>query len=96
MTTIYKTIRIMTAAAAIALAAGFSSCIEDGFTTSPSDQPTFSVDTLKMGLAFSEEGTPTHKFKVFNRHGKGLNISKIAFRDGGTGAFRLNVDGIPG
>lgn len=87
---------MMTTAAAIALAAGFSSCIEDGFTTSPSDQPTFSVDTLKMGLAFSEEGTPTHKFKVFNRHGKGINISKIAFRDGGTGAFRLNVDGIPG
>ncbi len=78
------------------LAAAGASCIEDGFTTSPADQPTFSVDTLKMGLAFSEEGTPTHKFKVYNRHNKGLNISKIAFRDGGTGSFRLNVDGIPG
>ena len=93
---LFSSLYTLVVTAAIVCTATLSSCIEDGFTNNPNDQPTFSVDTLKMGLAFSEEGTPTHKFKVYNRHGKGLMISRIAFRDGGTGAFRLNVDGVPG
>lgn len=72
-------------------------CIEDGFTTSPSDQPEYSTDTLKMGTVFTAEGTPTHRFKVFNRHDKGLNISKISFSDTEMEKiFRLNVDGVSG
>ena len=72
-------------------------CIEDGFTTSPSDQPLYSTDTLKMGTVFTAEGTPTHKFKVFNPHDKGLSISSISFRDPKMEEiFRLNVDGVSG
>lgn len=89
-------LRAFVAAALLMCTAVMTSCIEDGFTTDPNDQPVFSVDTLKMGMAFSNEGTPTHKFKVYNRHDKGLVISDISFRDGGTGAFRMNVDGVPG
>lgn len=70
------------------------SCIEDGIDSSPSSQPTFSVDTLKMGLAFTEQGTPTHSFAVYNRHDKILSISDIAMR--GNKGFRLNVDGQSG
>lgn len=74
-----------------------SGCIEDGFTTSPSDQPLYSADTLKMGTVFTAEGTPTHKFKVFNPHDKGLSISSISFRDPAMeDIFRLNVDGVSG
>lgn len=72
-----------------------SGCIEDGFTTSPSDQPVFSTDTLDMGLVFTEAGTPTHSFTVYNRASKNLRISSIALRDGSE-MFRLNVDGISG
>ena len=32
----------------IAAAIGLTSCIEDGFSTSPSDQPAFSTDTLRI------------------------------------------------
>lgn len=73
-----------------------TSCIEDGITTSPSDQPTYSVDTLKMGEMYTLEGSPTRRFTVYNRHDKILNISAISLRDDSDGYFRLNVDGFSG
>ncbi len=84
--------------AAAALIAGILStgCIEDGVTTSAADQPEFSTDTLSLGRVFTEAGTPTSMFKVYNRHDKILNISDISFKDGGTGYFRINVDGLAG
>ena len=45
-----------------------SACVEDGFSTNPSDQPQLSADTLRLGLVFTGEGTPTHLFKIHNRH----------------------------
>ncbi len=73
-----------------------TACIEDSITTSPSDQPAFSTDTLDMGYVFTEAGTPTHSFTVYNRHDKVLNIGWIGLRDGGKGVYRLNVDGFMG
>lgn len=73
-----------------------SSCIEDGIDTSPSSQPEFSVKTLDMGLTYTDQPTPTHRFTVRNRHDKILNISSIALRDGMDRIFRLNVDGFSG
>ncbi|MBQ9076675.1 MAG: hypothetical protein IJY31_02380 [Muribaculaceae bacterium] len=81
--------------AAIVVMTVFGSCIEDDITTSASDQPVFSVDTLKMGMVFTQEGTPTRSFRVYNRHDKILNISSISIREG-NGIFRLNVDGMSG
>lgn len=75
---------------------GMHSCIEDGFTTSQADQPTFSTDTLDMGTTFTLTPTPTQRFTVYNPHGKMINISSIALREGSDGLFRLNVDGISG
>lgn len=75
---------------------GLCSCIEDGFTTSPSDQPSFASDTVSLGQVFTEEGTATRRFVVYNRHDKMLNISHISIRPGGSGAFRVNVDGLSG
>ena len=81
---------------AVAMTMALTACIEDGVTTSPSDQPSFSTDTLNMGLVFTEAGTPTHSFTVYNRHDKVLNISSISLREGDRGIFRLNVDGFMG
>ncbi len=83
----------------IAVLAGsgmFSSCIEDGVTHSPSDAPSFSVDTLKMGVVFTDEVTPTFSFKVFNPNKKGLNISQVTLGGDNPSIFRLNVDGFSG
>lgn len=78
------------------ICAALCSCIEDGFTTSPSDQPAFSTDTLKMGLLLTDEGSPTAKFIVYNRASKGISISDIQLEGDNAPMFRLNVDGLSG
>lgn len=75
---------------------GLGSCIEDGFSTSPSDQPVFSVDTLDMGVMFTDQPSTTHKFTVYNRASKGLSISRISLSGANAALFRLNVDGFSG
>lgn len=82
--------------AGIMLAILSVSCIEDGVTTSPSSQPAFSVDTLKMGTVFTDEVTTTHKFTVYNRHDKGIIISDIRMSGANGALFCLNVDGLSG
>ncbi|MEE0978252.1 MAG: hypothetical protein UH625_02480 [Muribaculaceae bacterium] len=74
----------------------FSSCIEDGVSSSPSDQPEFSVDTLKLTESFTGATTPTARFIVHNRHDKIISIASIGLRDKEQKIFRLNVDGISG
>lgn len=81
---------------AVMAAAGMSSCIEDGVSSSPSDQPSFSTDTVRMGELFTLGASPTSRFVVYNRHDKIINISEIGFRDDDAGQFRLNVDGLSG
>lgn len=71
-------------------------CIEDDFTTSPSDRPVFSVDTLKLGEVFTGEVTPTFRFTVHNPHAKSLNISSVSVSGPDAGCFHINVDGIAG
>lgn len=71
-------------------------CIEDGVTTSPSDQPRFPTDTLNLGLIFTEEASPTSRMIVYNPHNKGLNISRISIEGANADCFRMNVDGLNG
>ncbi len=73
-----------------------TACIDDSFTTSPSDQPVFSTDTLKMGVVFTEQMTTTHRFTVANPASKSLSIDRIGLSGEGAGFFRLNVDGFSG
>lgn len=80
----------------IITAVGLASCIDDSFTNSPADQPEFSVDTLKMGVVFTEEMTTTHRFSVRNPSSKSLSISHIGLSGEGSQYFRLNVDGFSG
>lgn len=80
----------------IAALVGMGSCIEDGYTTSSADQPVFSVDTLQMGVIFTETPSTTHRFTVYNRASKSLNISKVSLSGANASLFRLNVDGFSG
>ena len=75
---------------------GLGGCIEDGYTSSPSDQPVFSVDTLDMGTIFTDQPSTTHRFTVYNRASKSLNISRISLSGDNAPLFRLNVDGFSG
>ena len=87
---------IITFLAIIAVSFGLASCIEDGFSTSPSEQPVFSTDTLHMGVIFTEEPSPTSRFMVYNPHAKSLSISDIRLSGENASRFRVNVDGISG
>jgi hypothetical protein len=93
-----KSLRHIFAGTLLTLAAMllFSACIEDGISTSASDQPSFSTDTLALGDLFTLDPSPTHRFVVYNRHDKGITISRIAFSDDPDHTFRLNVDGVSG
>lgn len=71
------------------------SCIEDDFTTSPSDVLTFSTDTLSFDTIFTDLGTPTARLKVYNRAKKSVNISSIEMKNPST-MFQMNVDGMSG
>lgn len=78
------------------ITAVMQSCIEDGVSSSSADQPTFSTDSLKLGTVFTEQGSTTHRFLVYNRHDKIININSIRLRDMIQNVFRLNVDGESG
>lgn len=71
-------------------------CIEDSFSTSPSDQPEFSTDTVQLGKIFTDEPSTTSIFVVHNRYSKGMNISTINVTGADASAFRINVDGLSG
>lgn len=71
-------------------------CIEDGFTTSVSDRPEFSTDTLDMGIVLTSEQSATHRFIVYNRHNKSLNLDRVTLSGADAGYFRANIDGMAG
>lgn len=88
-TLIYTLLAVMSSLA-------LASCIDDSFSTSSGDQPQFSVDTLKMGLVFTDEMTTTHRFTVRNPASKAISIDDISLSGDAAQYFRLNVDGFSG
>lgn len=81
--------------AALALAP-LAGCIEDGFTTNPSDVLAFSTDTVAFDTVITGMGTPTKQFLVKNKSKKQLNISSIKVAGISNGHFFINVDGMKG
>lgn len=77
------------------LALTLSGCIVDSFDTSPSAQPTFSVDeALDMGLHFAGTPSPTSQLMIYNPNSKLISLSAVRMRSGEH--FRINVDGRSG
>ncbi len=74
--------------------ASLTACIEDGFDTRPSAQPTFSVEELDMGVQFTDNPSPTAMLMIYNRNSKQINLSQVNLRSGQH--FRINVDGRSG
>ena len=66
---------IWLAVAALVLSALFTSCIEDGFTTSPSDVLAFNMDTVAFDTVITLQGTATKQMVVYNHSKKQVNIS---------------------
>ncbi|WP_103071419.1 right-handed parallel beta-helix repeat-containing protein [Aquimarina sediminis] len=74
----------------------WSSCRND-FESEPSTgNLQFSTDTLFLDTVFTNIGSSTYSFKVYNHTNDDFTIPSIALERGKNSNYRLNVDGIPG
>jgi len=71
-------------------------CQKEKFTSDPADKVEFSTDTLHFDTVFTQLGSATRYFKIYNRHKKSIRISKIYLENGTNSRFNLNIDGISG
>lgn len=56
----------------------------------------FSIDTLRFDTVFTQLGSATRSFKVFNTGRQPVLIDRIHLESGSDSRFRYNVDGLPG
>ena len=80
----------------IGIVALFSCNPDNSFITDAGAKLEFSKDTLQFDTVFTERGSATRILKVYNRHNKRINISKIMVADAPNSVFRINIDGTPG
>jgi hypothetical protein len=69
-------------------------CQKEKFTSSPADKLEFSTDTLHFDTVFTQLGSATRYFKIYNHHNKSIRISKLYLENGTNSRFNLNVDGV--
>lgn len=79
----------------VLLCGGLFSCKKDT-TTTPSNALRFSTDTLTFDTVFTETGSFTMSFKIFNPATSAITLSSVKMGGGAASPFRINVDGIPG
>lgn len=75
---------------------GTTGCRPDRFSTDPSEQLSFSQDTVLFDTVFTTIGSVTLPLKVFNRNDAALRIRSVDLQGGSTSPFRINVDGRSG
>jgi len=81
---------------AIGVLAWLPGCLEERFTSDPSDQPAFSTDTLGFDTVLTAISTVTRYFKVYNPHDAFLRMDEVTVVGDDSRFFRINVDGRPG
>jgi hypothetical protein len=74
----------------------FSSCKKDEILEDSSAKLAFSTDSILFDTVFTSMGSTTKSFKIYNKHSRPLNISKIYLAGGSNSSFKLNVDGVSG
>jgi len=72
----------------------FFSCRDDKIIADPSVKLSFSADTVMFDTVFTEIGSTTKKFVVYNNENGSVNIEKIFLAGGTNSNYRLNIDGI--
>ncbi|XLS30935.1 hypothetical protein ACJD0Z_08920 [Flavobacteriaceae bacterium M23B6Z8] len=74
----------------------WSSCRKDFETIPSSGRLEFSRDTVYLDTVFTNIGSSTYRFKVFNRSDDDIRIPSVRLGQGEASNYRLNVDGIAG
>ena len=73
----------------------FNSCRDEPVFTGDNAMISISTDTITFDTVFTEVGTTTKFFKIYNEEEQTISVDEIKLVDQ-TGHFRINVDGIPG
>ena len=66
---------------------------EINFTTNQADKLTYETDTLAFDTVFTQVGSATRSFKVYNPNSQPIKISRISLTNKTNSRFRLNIDG---
>ncbi len=73
---------------------GLFSCSEDEkFTSSPNEALRFSSDTISFDTIFTDIGSATKVFKIYNPNSKGVRLVSVRLGSDGESGFRMNLDG---
>ncbi|MGC6430775.1 MAG: hypothetical protein ACON5F_07020 [Jejuia sp.] len=80
----------------ICLISLWSSCRKDFEFTPSTGSLEFSQDTLYLDTIFTNIGSSTYNFKVYNRGDEDIIIPSVRLALGESSQYRLNVDGITG
>ncbi|SCX97863.1 hypothetical protein SAMN05192588_0544 [Nonlabens sp. Hel1_33_55] len=75
---------------------GLSSCRNDFEFVQSTGNLGFSQDTVFLDTIFSNIGSSTRTFKVYNRSNDDIVIPRVALGLGNESRYRLAVDGVPG
>ena len=73
-----------------------NSCRKDFDTIKSTGDLSFSKDTIFLDTVFSNIGSSTRNFRVYNKSNNAITIPTIALARGEGSFYRLNVDGISG
>ena len=74
----------------------WSSCRNDFETVPSTGNLEFSDDTIFLDTVFTNIGSSTYTFKVYNRSDEDVSIPSLRLGQGESSLYRLNVDGVPG
>lgn len=74
----------------------FSACTKENFLNTSGIELSFEKDTLRFDTVFTNMGTATRKFKVYNPYAEPVRISSIRLAGGTSSDFHINVDGKAG
>ncbi len=73
-----------------------SSCFKEKFLNNPHLRLKFETDTVFFDTVFTQIGSATRIFKVYNPYNSAVKIDKIFLAGGKNSPFRLNINGLPG
>lgn len=71
-------------------------CHDDDFSSDGNLLLSFSADTIRFDTIFTNIGSATQKFKIYNRNDKSLRIESIELMHASETGFRMNIDGESG
>lgn len=72
------------------------SCRKDSLVTDASAKLNFSLDSILFDTVFTQIGSSTKSFVVYNNNDEAISISSIKLARGNASYYRLNVDGVAG